>query len=108
MRLGNYTCAIKPGTLAEKIYGKRSITERHRHRYEFNNKYKEAMEKAGFIISGTLEDGNLCEIAEIEHHPWMVGVQFHPEFKSKPTDPHPLFHHFAKAMAAHKRHREKK
>lgn len=101
MRLGNYNCTIKEGTLARKAYGKDVIGERHRHRYEFNNKYKEEMEHHGFVFAGTLEGGSLCEIAEIKNHPWMVGVQFHPEFKSKPTDPHPLFREFIKAMVAH-------
>lgn len=102
MRLGNYQCTLKPGTHAHKAYGKDIIGERHRHRYEFNNNYKDEMEKLGFIVAGTLNDGALCEIAEIKGHPWMVGVQFHPEFKSKPTDPHPLFRDFIKAMVAHK------
>ena len=93
---------LKPGTHAHKAYGKDVIGERHRHRYEFNNKYKEQMEKLGFVIAGTLEDGHLCEIAEINDHPWMVGVQFHPEFKSKPTDAHPLFRDFVKAMIIYK------
>ena len=101
MRLGNYNCSLKAGSHAHKAYGKTTIGERHRHRYEFNNKYKEDMESKGFLISGILEDGNLCEIAEIKDHPWMVGVQFHPEFKSKPTDAHPLFRDFIKAMIAH-------
>lgn len=102
MRLGNYNCTIRPGTHAHKAYGSDVIGERHRHRYEFNNKYKEEMEKKGFVVAGTLEEGNLCEIAEVKDHPWMVGVQFHPEFKSKPTEPHPLFRDFVKAMIAHK------
>lgn len=102
MRLGNYNCKLKTGSHAYKAYGKPVIGERHRHRYEFNNRYKDEMEKLGFHVTGVLEDGNLCEIAEIEGHPWMVGVQFHPEFKSKPTDPHPLFRDFIKAMIAHK------
>ncbi len=103
MRLGNYPCQIKEGSKAHSAYGKNLINERHRHRYEFNNKYQGAMEQAGFIFSGTLESGTLCEIAEIQGHPWMVGVQFHPEFKSKPTDPHPLFREFIKAMIDHKK-----
>lgn len=103
MRLGNYNCVLKPGSNAYKAYGKPVIGERHRHRYEFNNKYKEEMEKHGFQITGTLENGTLCEIAEIKDHPWMLGVQFHPEFKSKPTEPHPLFSAFIDAMVAHKR-----
>lgn len=101
MRLGSYKCSLKSGTHAHKAYGKNVIAERHRHRYEFNNKYKEQMEALGFVVAGTLEGGHLCEIAEIKDHPWMVGVQFHPEFKSKPTDPHPLFRDFIKAMIAH-------
>lgn len=102
MRLGNYNCQLKAGSHAHKAYGKSVIGERHRHRYEFNNRYKDELEKLGFQVTGTLEDGNLCEIAEINGHPWMVGVQFHPEFKSKPTAPHPLFRDFIKAMIAHK------
>jgi CTP synthase len=102
MRLGAYTCTLKPGTLAHKAYGHKHISERHRHRWEFNNSYKEIMEKAGVIISGIWEEGDLCEITEIKDHPWMVGVQFHPEFKSKPTDPHPLFRDFIKAAIANK------
>lgn len=102
MRLGAFGCQIKPGTLAHKAYGKDLVSERHRHRYEFNNKYQEAMEKKGFVISGILEGGTLCEIAEIKDHPWMVGVQFHPEFKSKPTEPHPLFSAFTQAVIHHK------
>lgn len=103
MRLGAYTCDLKPNTLAYAAYQKDQISERHRHRYEFNNKYKETMEKKGFRISGTLKGENLCEIAEVEGHPWMLGVQFHPEFKSKPTDPHPLFRSFVEAMINHQK-----
>lgn len=106
MRLGAYICELHPHSKAHKAYGKNVISERHRHRYEFNNAYKEAMEKAGFQIVGTLKGENLCEIAEIKGHPWMIGVQFHPEFKSKPTDPHPLFRDFIKAMIAHKEHQD--
>ena len=107
MRLGNYNCQLKPRTKAHQAYGQTIIGERHRHRYEFNNNYQEAMEKQGFILSGILENGSLCEIAEIKDHPWMVGVQFHPEFKSKPTDPHPLFRDFIKAMIKHKEESKK-
>ena len=103
MRLGNYQCNIKPNSLAHHAYGKTNIGERHRHRYEFNNDYKDQMEKAGFIITGTLEEGNLCEISEIANHPWMLGVQFHPEFKSKPTQPHPLFCDFIAAILKHEK-----
>lgn len=102
MRLGAYQCLIKPQTLAYQAYGKQQISERHRHRYEFNNLYKEQMEKYGFILSGVLDGGSLCEIAEIQDHPWMVGVQFHPEFKSKLTAAHPLFKKFIEAMITHK------
>lgn len=100
MRLGAYNCALKKGSKAHHAYGKDMISERHRHRYEFNNKYQETLEKAGYVISGTLDGGSLCEISEIKDHPWMVGVQFHPEFKSKPTKPHPLFKDFIKAAIA--------
>jgi CTP synthase len=100
MRLGAYECALKKGTKAAKAYGKEMISERHRHRFEFNNAYKEPFEKNGFVIAGTLHNHNLCEIAEIKDHPWMVGVQFHPEFKSKPNEAHPLFRDFIAAMVA--------
>jgi CTP synthase len=98
MRLGANTCRLKAESKAHQAYGKEIISERHRHRYEFNNVYQDLMEKKGFLISGTLEGGNLCEIAEIKEHPWMIGVQFHPEFKSKPTEPHPLFTAFIEAI----------
>lgn len=98
MRLGSYICDLKEGSKAFEAYKQPKISERHRHRFEFNNKYKPEMEQAGFVISGVLENGGLCEIAEIKDHPWMLGVQFHPEFKSKPTDPHPLFRDFVRAM----------
>lgn len=101
MRLGAYICELKPNSKALQAYKKPQISERHRHRFEFNNQYSEAMEKAGFKIVGTLKGENLCEIAEISDHPWMVGVQFHPEFKSKPTDPHPLFRDFIQATIDH-------
>ncbi len=94
MRLGAYLCNIRPGTKAEKAYGATSVSERHRHRFEFNNTFKELSEKQGLVISGTLHNHTLCEIAEVKDHPWMVGVQFHPEFKSKPDQPHPLFKDF--------------
>lgn len=102
MRLGAFSCQLKEGSHAFKAYGQPLISERHRHRYEFNNKYLESMQHKGFQIAGTLAQGNLCEIAEIKGHPWMLGVQFHPEFKSKPIDPHPLFRDFVKAMIKHK------
>jgi CTP synthase len=105
MRLGAFPCLIKPGTKAEKAYGSTRISERHRHRFEFNNLYKDECEQKGLILSGILEDGHLCEIAEVKDHPWMLGVQFHPEFKSKPTDPHPLFRDFVAAMIENKKKR---
>ena len=101
MRLGAYNCHLKKGSHAYKAYGKEVVSERHRHRYEFNNKFLEKMEPKGFKVVGILEGGNLCEVAEVEDHPWMVGVQYHPEFKSKPTDPHPLFRDFVGAAIKH-------
>jgi CTP synthase len=94
MRLGAYPCALVPNSLAYKAYGEKVIWERHRHRYEFNNEYKKAFEEKGMLFSGKLDKGELCEISEIPSHPWMLGVQFHPEFKSKPLAPHPLFRDF--------------
>ncbi len=91
MRLGAQECEIRPGTLAEKLYGSDSISERHRHRYEFNNAYREEMEKHGLVISGTTVDNQLVELVEIRNHPFFIACQFHPEFQSKPTKPHPLF-----------------
>lgn len=103
MRLGAYSCELKKGTKAYEAYGSSVISERHRHRYEFNNKYRPQMEQKNFIFSGQLEGGSLCEIAEVKGHPWMLGVQFHPEFKSKPTDPHPLFRDFIRASIANQK-----
>jgi len=97
MRLGAYKCQIQPDTLAHSIYGGNLITERHRHRYEFNNKYREDFENAGMVMSGINPDNNLVEIVEIADHPWFVGVQFHPEYKSTVANPHPLFLGFIKA-----------
>ena len=97
MRLGAWACVLKPGSRAEKAYGSRKIEERHRHRYEFNNKYRKQFEAAGFIFSGTSPDGHLVEIIELADHPFFVGVQFHPEFKSRPLNPGPLFREFIKA-----------
>lgn len=102
MRLGAYACELLKETLAHSAYGLDVISERHRHRYEFNNKYREQMEQNNFVFSGQLEGGSLCEIAEVKGHPWMLGVQFHPEFKSKPTSPHPLFRDFIKASITSK------
>jgi CTP synthase len=97
MRLGAFKCKLEPKTLAAKIYKKSLISERHRHRFEFNNKYKQILEKAGLVFSGINPDRNLVEIIENPNHPWFVGVQFHPEFKSQPLNPHPLFVAFVKA-----------
>ncbi len=105
MRLGAFPCQIIPGTKAEKAYGTTRISERHRHRFEFNNLYKDQCEEKGLVLSGILEDGHLCEIAEVKDHPWMVGVQFHPEFKSKPTEAHPLFRDFIASVIDHKKER---
>ena len=91
MRLGNYPCHLVPGTKAAAVYGKPLIQERHRHRYEFNNEYRDMMEKAGLVYSGLSPDGKLVEVCELTGHPWMVGCQFHPEFGSRPNRPHPLF-----------------
>ncbi|MBL7924774.1 MAG: CTP synthase [Bacteroidia bacterium] len=97
MRLGEYPCNITKGTKAFQVYGKTKITERHRHRFEFNNKYLDAFEKAGMQASGTNPDSGLVEIVELKNHPWFVGVQFHPEYKSTVLNPHPLFARFVKA-----------
>ncbi len=97
MRLGAYPCTIKENTMAQKIYGETNISERHRHRFEFNNDYKEKMEKAGMICSGTSPDGRLVEIVEIPSHPFFIAGQFHPEFKSRPNRPAPLFKALVKA-----------
>ncbi|OIO37250.1 MAG: hypothetical protein AUJ72_04910 [Candidatus Omnitrophica bacterium CG1_02_46_14] len=94
MRLGSYPCTLKKGTKTYKAYEKDGIHERHRHRYEFNNKYKVKMETNGLIVSGTSPNGRLVEIIELVGHPWFIGCQFHPEFKSKPDRAHPLFRDF--------------
>ncbi len=97
MRLGAYECVIAPGSLAQQIYGASAITERHRHRYEFNCLYEKTLHEHGLIISGRSPDGKFVEIVELPGHPWYVAVQFHPEFKSKPLTPHPLFASFVGA-----------
>jgi len=94
MRLGAFPCELKKNSIVRKSYGKDSISERHRHRFEFNNDYREQFEKAGMSLSGLSPNGMLVEIVELENHPWFVAVQFHPEFKSRPVDPHPLFRDF--------------
>jgi len=102
MRLGAYPCHIAKGTFAYKAYGISNISERHRHRYEFNNEYKTLLEEKGLIISGTSPTGDLVEMIEVKDHPWFLGCQFHPEFKSRPMDPHPLFRDFIKASLDYK------
>ena len=97
MRLGLYPCKIAPGTLAMECYRDELIYERHRHRYEFNNEYREVLEKAGMVFSGTSPDGRLVEIIELKDHPWFLAVQFHPEFVSRPNRPQPLFREFVRA-----------
>jgi len=97
MRLGAYPCALAPKTVSREAYGKRLVSERHRHRYEFNNAYREKFSKAGLVIAGTSPDGKLVEIIELKNHPFFVATQFHPEFKSRPLHPHPLFREFIKA-----------
>jgi CTP synthase len=100
LRLGAYPCCIRPGTLMETCYGKAEISERHRHRYEFNNEYREKLTEAGLTISGLSPDGDLVETVEIEDHPFFLGVQFHPEFKSRPNRPHPIFRKFVETAIA--------
>lgn len=97
LRLGGYACKLKNGTRAYEAYGREEIRERHRHRYEFNNKYRDEIEKAGLKVAGVNEERDLVEIVELENHPWFVGVQFHPEFTSRPDEPNPIFKAFIKA-----------
>jgi CTP synthase len=94
MRLGNYPCILTDGSRAAQAYGQREIEERHRHRFEFNNKYREQLGEAGLVYSGVSPDERLVEICELSDHPWMVSCQFHPEFRSRPGRPHPLFRDF--------------
>ncbi len=105
MRLGAYPCQVKPDTLAHQAYQMENISERHRHRYEFNKRYAEVLEKSGLVISGTSPDGRLVEMVELSDHRWFLGCQFHPEFKSKPMHPHPLFHSFVGAALQAKQQR---
>lgn len=97
MRLGAYPCKLAPGTLAQSIYGQDEISERHRHRYEVNNSYRQQLQENGMVLSGLSPDDHLVEIIELKDHPWFIGVQFHPEFKSTPRTPHPLFKSFVRA-----------
>jgi CTP synthase len=100
MRLGAYPCKIKPGTIAERCYGASDISERHRHRWEVNNKYREIFERHGMVFSGTSPDGHLVEMIELRNHPYFLAAQFHPELKSRPNRPHPLFFNLVKAAKA--------
>jgi CTP synthase len=102
MRLGQYECVLAPGSLGHRIYGATNIMERHRHRYEFNCLYEQALTDKGLRISGKSPDGKFVEMIELPGHPWYVAVQFHPEFKSKPLHPHPLFASFIEASHQHK------
>jgi CTP synthase len=97
MRLGSYLCKLGEGTLAQKMYGVNEIGERHRHRYEFNNAYREQLTAKGLVLSGLSPDGRLVEIVELKNHPWFLATQFHPEYRSRPHHPHPLFSGFVGA-----------
>jgi CTP synthase len=99
MRLGAYPAQLSAGSKVAQIYGAASISERHRHRYEFNNEYRKPFEDHGMVFSGLSPDGKLLEMIELRGHPWFVGCQFHPELKSRPTRPHPLFASFVQAAA---------
>ncbi|MCX6745243.1 MAG: gamma-glutamyl-gamma-aminobutyrate hydrolase family protein, partial [Candidatus Parcubacteria bacterium] len=97
MRLGAYPCVLNKESVSYKAYGQKEISERHRHRYEFNNEYRKLLEEKGLRIAGTSPDNNLVEIIEVPNHKFFVATQFHPEFKSRPLKPHPLFREFIKA-----------
>jgi CTP synthase len=102
MRLGRYECRLLPGTLARAAYGEEAVFERHRHRFEVNNLFRKDLIDGGMAVSGINDDLDLVEIMELPAHPWFLGVQFHPEFKSRPNRPHPLFRDFIKAALEHK------
>ncbi len=106
MRLGAYPCLLLDGSIASRLYGKKKVSERHRHRYEFNNEYRSILEKNGMVFSGLSPDDSLVEIVEITDHPWFLASQFHPEFKSRPLDCHPIFRGFVRAAATHKAGRQ--
>lgn len=101
LRLGAYPCVLQPETLAHELYGKTEISERHRHRYEVNNDYREVLTKNGMVLSGLSPDGRIVEMIELKEHPFFVATQAHPEFKSRPNLPHPLFEGFVKAAVAY-------
>jgi CTP synthase len=105
MRLGAWTARLKPGSFAHQAYGTLEISERHRHRYEFNREYEEVLVAHGLEITGATPDGTYVEIVEIRDHPWFLGCQFHPEFKSRPLESHPLFKAFIGAAAEYKKKR---
>ena len=105
MRLGAYTCELKRGSKAYQAYGTKKVQERHRHRYEFNNKYLEQIERAGMLATGKNPDTGLVEIMEIKNHPWFVGVQFHPEYRSTVLNPQPLFVKFIEAAIENKKYK---
>jgi len=105
MRLGAWPCTLKPGTRAHAAYGADRISERHRHRYEFNNRYRAAFESKGMVFSGINVENDLVEVMELAEHPWFVSAQFHPEFKSYPTAPHPLFREFVRAALEQRKSR---
>ena len=105
MRLGAYPCELAEGSRAAQIYGVASISERHRHRYEVNNSYRDTLLKSGMRCSGLSPDGSLVEIVELPNHTWFIGCQFHPELKSRPMRPHPLFASFVAAAAERRRAR---
>ena len=103
MRLGAYACRLKDKTIARKAYGERTIHERHRHRYEFNNALQNVLESKGLVASGINPESGLVEIIELKDHPFFVGTQFHPELKSRPLSPHPLFKEFIKATISQRK-----
>ena len=106
MRLGAYKCLLEKGSIVHGAYGSDDCSERHRHRYEFNNRYRDAFEKAGMSFCGLSPDGQLVEIIELADHPWFIATQAHPEFKSRPDAPHPLFRSFVSAVVDYCRARE--
>ena len=106
MRLGTYECVIEPDSVCEQIYGKKVIHERHRHRYELNNQFRDVLAEKGLKAGGLSPDRRLVELVEYADHPWFVGCQFHPEFKSRPMDPHPLFSSFINACVEYQRKQE--
>jgi CTP synthase len=103
MRLGAYPCRLRPGSRVAQIYGTDQVSERHRHRYEVNNSYRDLLAEYGLRCTGLSPDGSLVEMVELPEHPWFIGCQFHPELRSRPTRPHPLFASFIKAALEHQR-----